>query len=584
MITRHSCFRTLLALVFSLCAAWAQSPPQAKPEFLQVAAEPGRTGGRLVVGQSPEPKSFNPVTALDQPTQDVLRRMNADLIHINRLTGKTEPALAKSWTASKDGRTFTLQLRKGIQFSDGAPFDADDVVFSYRVYLDEKVNSPQRGLLLIGDKPMTVEKTGPYSVKFSFPSPYAAAERVFDSVSILPRHLLEKDYAEGKLTQAWSLSISPQQWAGLGPFRLKQATPGDRIVLERNPYYWKVDSRGQRLPYLDELVFLIVPSRDAQVIRFQAGETHAIAPLSAENYAALSADQQSRHYRLFDAGPGMEYNFLLLNLNEDTNKFPQVARKQAWFKDVRFRQALSMALDRRGMVRLIYQNRATPLATNVTPGKKQWINSAVPVTEHSLEKARELLKSAGYSWKGDALTDGQGKPVEFTILASASNALRSQMATMIQADLKALGINAHVVTMEFRSMLDRIQNSHEYEAAVMGLSGPDDDPNPDMGFVTSDGPLHMWHLHEKPAAGSWQAELDQLMASQLITVDHARRKKLYDRVQEIMARELPVIFLLSPNILAAAHADLGNLQPAIIDSYLLWNADEIYWRTPAGTH
>jgi ABC-type transport system substrate-binding protein len=118
----------------------------------------------------------------------------------------------------------------------------------------------------------------------------------------------------------------------------------------------------------------------------------------------------------------------------------------------------------------------------------------------------------------------------------------------------------------------------------MGLSGPDDDPNPDMGFVTSDGPLHMWHLHEKPAAGSWQAELDQLMASQLITVDHARRKKLYDRVQEIMAREVPVIFLLSPNILAAAHPDLGNLQPAIIDSYLLWNADEIYWRTPAGTH
>jgi ABC-type transport system substrate-binding protein len=118
----------------------------------------------------------------------------------------------------------------------------------------------------------------------------------------------------------------------------------------------------------------------------------------------------------------------------------------------------------------------------------------------------------------------------------------------------------------------------------MGLSGPDDDPNPDMTFVTSDGPLHLWHLHEKPAPGSWQAELDHLMAQQLITLDHAKRKKLYDRVQEIMGRELPVVFLVSPNILGGAQADLGNLRPAIIDSYLLWNADEIYWRTPAGNH
>jgi peptide/nickel transport system substrate-binding protein len=379
--------------------------------------------------------------------------MNADLIHINRATGKTDPALAKSWTASKDGRTFTVQLRKGIQFSDGAPFDADDVVFSYRVYLDEKVNAPQRGLLMIGDKPLGVEKVGQYSVKFSFPSPYAAAERVFDSISIIPRHLLEKDYADGKLSQAWGLSTSPQQWAGLGPFRLKQAIPGDRIVLERNPHYWKIDGKGQRLPYLEELVYLIVPSRDAQVVRFQAGDTQAIAPLSPENYAALEAEQQARHYRLYDAGPGTEYNFLLLNQNDDTAKLPDVARRQVWFKDLRFRQAMSMGIDRKAMTRLIYRDRATPLVTHVTPGKKQWINPAVRVAEYSPAKARELLKSAGYSWKGDALMDAQGKAVEFTMLASATNALRSQMATLIQSDLKALGINVHVVTLE--SLSDR---------------------------------------------------------------------------------------------------------------------------------
>src|SRR5689334_7895969 len=138
-----------------------------QPDLLHSTAEAGQAGGRLVVGQSSEPKTLNPLTALDQPSLDVIRRMNADLIHINRFTQKTEPALAKSWTASPDGKVFTLKLRRGIRFSDGAPFDADDVMFSFQVYLDPKTNSPQRNLLLIGDQPIRVEKLDQYSVRFS---------------------------------------------------------------------------------------------------------------------------------------------------------------------------------------------------------------------------------------------------------------------------------------------------------------------------------------------------------------------------------------------------------------------------------
>jgi peptide/nickel transport system substrate-binding protein len=214
-----------------------------------------------------------------------------DLIEINRSSQQTEPALAKSWKISPDGRTFTLQLRKGIRFSDGHPFDADDVLFSFNVYMDEVVDSPQRDLLIIDGKPILVTKLAQYTVRFALPRPYAAAERLFDGLAMLPKHLLEKQYHEGHFAQAWSLNVQASEVAGLGPFRLKQYVPGQRVVVERNPYYWKVDQKNQRLPYLDELVFLFVGTEDAQVMRFEAGETDIISRLSSENYNLLSREK-----------------------------------------------------------------------------------------------------------------------------------------------------------------------------------------------------------------------------------------------------------------------------------------------------
>ena len=557
----------------------------AQEELLRSTVEPGRRGGRLAIGQTSEPKTLNPVTALDQPSLDVIRRMQADLIHINRFTLKTEPALAKSWTATPDGKTLTLHLRRGIRFSDGVPFDADDVVFSFQVYLDEKVASPQRDLLLIDDKPIKVEKLGQYTVRFYFPSPYAVAERVFDSVSILPRHLLEKEYREGRIKQAWSVGTLPAGIAGLGPFRLKSVTPGERLVLERNPYYWKEDSKGQRLPYLDELAYVVVANTDAQVIRFMAGDIQAISPLGADGYEALALDQQKRNYRLYDVGAGLEYNFLFFNLNEDTEgRLPEIARKEAWFRDVRFRQAVSHAIDREAIARLVYHNRATPLATHVGPGDKLWFDSSLSPTSQSLTEARRLLQAAGFSWQKDgSLVDSQGKRVSFSILSNAGNTQQTQSATLIQSDLSKLGMDVHVVTLEFRAALERILRSHDYDAAMMRIGSGDADPNPAMNVLTSSGQTHVWDLGEKKSP-DWQVEIDNLMQQQMTVMDYRKRKKLYDRVQQILAREVPLVFLVSPNILVAAKRDLANVRPAIMDNYVLWNAEELFWSNPAGKH
>lgn len=506
--------------------------------------------------------------------------MMADLIAINRRTLQTEPSVAKSWTVSRDGREYVLELRPGLRFSDGHPADADDVVFSFQVYLDESVHSPQRDLLMVGGQPIGVEKVDSARVRFRLAQPYAAAERIFDSVAILPRHLLEKAWHDGKLGAAWGLNTPADQIAGLGPFRLKEYRAGERMVLERNPYYWKMDLKGNRLPYLDQVEFRFVPSEDAQVVRFMAGEADILNRVGARNFEMLRTDARTKSEQLEDLGPGLEYNFLFFNLGPvDSQRYPAIAARQAWFREVRFRQAISAAVDRDAMVRLVYGGRASALWGHVTPANRPWLDTSLPHPARSLERARQLLREAGLHWNSEGeAQDLSGRPVQFSILVSASSPERSQMATIIQEDLKKLGIQTQVIALEFRALLDRVLNSHQYEACILGLVSGDADPNPEMNVWLSSGGSHLWNPNQDQPMTPWEAEIDRLMRQQITTLDHAQRKQLYDRVQQIAAEYLPLICLASPNILVAARKNLGNFQPAVVDHYTLWNVEHLYWR------
>lgn len=574
----------LLACLF-VGSAFAASPTAEAPanseELERLTDISGQYGGHLTVGERAEPKTLNPAIATDAISRDVIGRLHSDLIEINRLTQKTQPALAKSWKISPDGRIFTLQLRHGIRFSDGHPFDADDVIFSFAVYMDEAVDSPQRDLLIIDGKRITVTKLDTYTVRFTLPHPYAAAERLFDGFSILPKHLLERPYREGKLTQAWSLNAAASEVAGLGPFRLQRYEPGQRIVLERNPYYWKTDRDNHRLPYVDQIVFLFVGTEDAQVMRFESGETDLIARLSSENYNLLARERLRAGMQLQDSGPSLEFNFVLFNQNDLTRKkLDAVARRQVWFRDLRFRQAVNMTIDRDAIVRLVYGTRGTPLWGNVGPGNQLWLNRTIPHPARSVETARQLLQSASFSWnKKGELLDSSGQIVEFTVITSSSNAQRMKMATIIQDDLSHLGMQVHIVPLEFRAVIDRVFQSFDYDAAIMALGGGDADPNPEMNVWLSNGTSHLWNLGEKQPATAWEREIDQLMQEQIVTTDYAKRKSLYDRVQQLIAENVPFIFLATPNILTGADARVGNFHPAVLDPYTLWNADELFLRS-----
>jgi peptide/nickel transport system substrate-binding protein len=537
----------------------------------------GTPGGRLVYAERTEPKTLNPIFASESASRDVIHRLNADLVHINRATLATQPELAKSCKISTDGLHYTVELRQGLRFSDGHPFDADDVMFTFQVYLDEKVASPQRSLWVLDGKPIQVRKLGPYRVVFDLPRVNAVGDRIFDGVPMLPRHLLEAAYREGKVQEVWGLRTAPNAIAGLGPFRLKQYVPGQHVVLERNPYYWKSDPAGNRLPYLAELDFTLAGTEDMAVMRLESGEADLVCRIGAKNYAALGKQSERRGYVLADAGPSFEYGFLLFNLND-----PVAGRQPVW-RRAAFRRAVSAAIDRDAIVKLVYQGYAKALGAPVGAGNKPWIDAKLPPTPRSLSRARELLTAAGFKWARDgALVDPDGKKAGFSILVSSSNPERAQTATLIQADLKALGISVDLVPLEFGSLFDRVSRTHDFEAAMMAITSTDADPTVDLNVWLSSGGSHFWNPKQTTPATAWEAEVDRLMKLQMVTPDYAARKRLFDRVQEIVVDNMPLVPLVTPHLLIGARRDLGNFRPAALDPYALSNVEELYWRKPGG--
>ncbi|MBV9396752.1 MAG: ABC transporter substrate-binding protein [Bryobacterales bacterium] len=528
-----------------------------------------RWGGVLHVAQRAEPKTFNPVIAVDAPSREVLRRLHADLITINRFTQKTEPGLAESWTRSGDGTRYTLKLRKGVRFSDGVPFTADDVVFSWSVYLDELVHSPQRDLLLIEDKPIRVSKLDSYTVEFTLPQPYAAAERVFDSVAMLPRHVLEPAWKAGKISSAWTVNTPASEIVGLGPFRLKQYRPGEAVVLERNPEYWQTaPGTSRNLPYLDGIEFRLLPDEGVQLARFVSGDIDVLNRLSMNAVSFLQRQGAS----VTDLGPGLEYNFLCFNLSPASPKIK-------WFSKREFRTALSLAADRESMARTVFLGRATPIWGHVSPGNRLWYSDRIAHPKRSVADAKQMLKAAGFLWNGKGqLIDGAQTPVEFSILVSTSSPERMQMATMLQADYAQLGIGVNIAPLEFRSLLDRVTNTRQFDTVLLGLGGGDADPNPELNVWLSSGGTHLWNPNQKQPATAWEAEIDQLMEKQMVTLNPSERRKQYERVQEIVAEQVPMIFLVTPNVVVAQRGNVGNFRPAVMDHFTLWNSSELYLR------
>lgn len=568
MLKKAVCF--LLLIGVGLLPGAAQT---SKPKY----------GGRLTISKSAGPRTFNRLLSADDQTNTVTDCLMGALIRINRQTQQPEAALARAWQLSRDGKVLTFTLRQGVRFSDGRPFTADDVVFTFQVLNDPQIASPLAESFNLEGQRVQAQKLNDYTVTFNFPAPHAAAVRLFDGVPILPKHVLEPPYRAGRFTQTWTLSTPPEQIVGLGAFKLRAHVPGQRVVLVRNENYWKTDAAGQRLPYLDEIVFSLDPDRNTQLLKFQKGETDLFSPVNADDLPALSDLEKQGRAKVYDLGPSLIREVLWFNLNDgkQANGQPLVDPvKLGWFKEAQFRRAVSHAIDRQALVRLAFGGRATPQYSFLSASDKLWFNANVRKYPYDLTRAKSLLADAGFRYVADrkVLLDPRGQTVTFTLLTNAGNALRQKMSALIQADLAKIGIKVNLAFVESRALLSRINESFNYEAGLLAVASGDVDPNTHLNILSSHGASHWWYPKQARPVTPWEARVDELLKRQAVTLNPAARKRLVDEVQMIMSEQQPFIMLASRHLMVAAKTDIGNLKPALLGDFVLWNSEELYRR------
>jgi len=521
-----------------------------------------------------EPQTFNRLVARDNVSVLMTHLTQAGLVRINRTDDVVEPWLAESWTSDDDGRTHTLTLRDGVTFSDGEPFSSADVLFSFEAVYDERVGSTMADSLRVNGQPIRVEAPDATTVVVRFPVPYGPGLRVLAGLPILPRHLLEPALREGTLHDAWGLSTPPAEMAGLGPFVIESYQPGQRLVFGRNTHYWRTDEAGVQLPHLDRITLEIVADQNAEVLRLETGQVDFISSgIRAEDFASLSRAAQAGQVQLFHLGVGLDADFLAFNLQPAAMADDP---RRGWLQSLDWRLAVSHTVDRARFAETIYLGLAEPIFGPITPGNRTWFLPDLPVYDYDLPRAQELLDGLGLVDRdGDGLREDRGgRPVRFTLMTQQGNTSRERAAQVLQADLRQVGIGVDVVPLDFGALIERVM-SMDFDAVYFGFRASDTDPAANLDFWLSSAAFHLWNPSQAMPATDWERRIDELFALQLTLSDMDERRRLFNEAQTLFAENQPILYFAAPRLSVATSTRLANVEPSLLEPYVLWNADTL---------
>lgn len=543
----------------------------------------GARGGTLRYRVGSPPQTFNYLLAADESSLIVaFYLLGGRLAEFDHDTQSYVAGLAESWRPGDDGRSLEVSLREGLKFSDGSALTASDVEFTLRALYDERTASPAfRDAMLIGGRPIEAAVIDERRLRLTFPEPVAVPEGYLSNLAVLPRRALEPAFTAGKFNESYSLAADPATVVTAGPFALRSAKAGEQVVLARNEHYWKQDSAGNRLPYLDELVIEVVSDASNSMARLRSGGIDIYDRLRPADYAALSAEQGRA--LASDLGPGLYTDHLWFNLNQGVRAGRPVVDpvKRALFGDSRFRRAVALAIDRETIAKITLRGLATPLSGFVSPGNRAWAARDLPPLAHDPERAAALLREMGCAAGAEGADKQlyfQGRPVEFTIIVPVESQPRVEMATVIQGDLARLGIKAQIAPLEFGELSRRLNETYEYDAILFGTSVTEPDPSSYANFLSSSSPSHQWAPRQERPMTEWEARVDALVAEQAQTRDPEKRREIFRQIQMILAEQMPVIPLVARHLTSGAARNIGNYRPSTLLPYSLWNAEELFIR------
>ena len=548
--------------------------------------EPGVRGGRLKLATFSDPKTFNPITANETSSLDIIYWLFDGLVRKNQITHEIEPGLAERWTVDPDQKTWTFHLRKGVLWSDGKPFSADDVVFTYNdVVYNTNIINVKADYIRLDGKNFEVTKLDDHTVRVVTPDVYAPFLEFFAfDVRIVPKHILH-GVADKRFESAYGVGAPPEQVVGTGTFRLKQHKSGQFTLAERNPYYWAVDSKGQRLPYFDALIMMVVPDQNAMSLRFLNAETDLIEFVRPEEYDRFKQAEAGGKFKLLELGVTPQRDLIIFNQNTGTNSSsgkPHVnPAKLKWFRNTKFRQAVSFAIDRPSIVQSTLGGRGEPLYGFITGSNQRWINTNIAQYPYNIARAKQLLAEIGIMDRNNdgMLEDAEGNVIEFEMNTNAGNSRREKGSIIVQDDLKKLGMRVNFRPLDFNSIVQKFTTTFDFECIFLGLASESVDPAEGLNVLRSSGFSHEWFPRQKTPSTEWEARIDVLMNANLKTLDFAERKKTFDEVQAIMAEQMPMIPIAAMSAYSAVNSNIGNIRPIVHHhNRLIWNIEELYFR------
>ena len=530
--------------------------------------------GEIIASIRAEPRTFNPFISRDPIAETLTALTQGRLVRINRATFELEPWLAEEWESSADGRTHTLHLRPGVTWSDGTPFTSADVLFSLRAVYDPKVESVLASRLTVGGQSLRATAPNLEDVVITFAVPSGPGLRLLDGLPILPKHKLEAALEAGTFADAWNISTPPADLAGTGPFVLREYQPGQRVVLDRNPRYWRTAEDGTTLPYLDRIVLKIVSEQDAELEGIESGDTDlTFSELRPEDYVPIRRAHEEGRLRLIELGVRPDADAFWFCLKPDATRSDPRA---AFVRRREFRQAISHAVDREAFAETVFLGAAVPVWGPVTPGNTQWFWPDVPRYPHDDARARALLESIGLEDRdgNGVVEDEGGTEARFTVVTERGVGWYERGTAVLREELGRVGIALDIAPLESGAVTERLL-ACDYDAMYYRPVATDLDPAGHMDFWLSSGSAHFWNLAQRTAETEWEQRIDTLMLEQAATLDPDRRRQLFNLVQRIFAENLPALYFAAPRMYYAHGPRLLGVVPSVLQPPVLWNADRL---------
>jgi peptide/nickel transport system substrate-binding protein len=574
----------ILLFVIGSLALTACDPSQFRTQAAQMP--------RLVVTSTSDPKTFNYITSDESSSSEILSLMYDGLLSTNGMTGELEPGLAESWQISPDQKQIVYKLRPGLKWSDGAPLTVDDILFTYNeIIFNEKIPTSNADLFRVGEQGLfpTVRKIDDLQVEFTAPEPFAPLLR-FAGGAFMPKHALEAsvktvdDQGNPQFLSTWGTDVDPTKVVGSGAYRLKSYQPGERVILERNPNYWRQDAEGKAQPYIDQFVFQFVASDDAALVQFRAGGID-VENVTPDFFALVKREEQRGNFTIYNGGSALSSQYLTFNLNQGRrNGKPLVDPiKSRWFNTLAFRQAVAHALDRPTMINNIYKGLGVPQHSAIYIQSPYYFppEQGLPTYEYDPAQAKALLTEAGFKYNSaNQLTDAEGNIVRFTMITNAGNKIREAMGTQIKQDLAQIGITVDFQPIAFNTLVGKMSDSLEWEALVLGLSGAGVEPDGGRNVWSPKGRLHFFN--QFPSSGTlegwqvadWEAEIGRLYVKGGQELNDDKRKEIYAEAQKLAQAQVPMVFLVNPLSLSAVKNRIQGVEYSALGG-ALWNIHEL---------